>query len=182
MKTSIFIRALIIFVSTTTLASLGRSQTPEAKPVPVQQAAEERGVVRILFTGRSMGHFRIPDLQGKEKGGGGCPSTAPKSVAAMDFEDAFEIALREKPTQPVILLGAGDNLAPELEARNFCKDPAVPNSGYLGKEFYVWDDQHPNPSAGQKGAWVLSPAWQKDDVQHNYFGASIGNGRGDHPL
>jgi hypothetical protein len=90
-----------------------------------------------------MGHFRSPDVQGKGVDGSGCPNvpdpTVSWSVAATDFRSALDDAHVEAGV-PTVLLGTGDNFAPELEAREFCEVPAQGrNDERNGKEFFTWD-------------------------------------------
>jgi hypothetical protein len=88
-----------------------------------------------------MGHFRIPDLQGKNSDGTGCPNAAPRSIAADDFEETILRKAQLDPEKPTILVGTGDNFAPELEARNFCAPLPSRANRYEGqsKELFAWD-------------------------------------------
>jgi hypothetical protein len=93
--------------------------------------------VRFLYTGRTMGHYRIPDSQNPDNvPDARCVAT--KSVAAQDFELALQDSVLTAWKGQTVLVGAGDNFAPELEARNFCKPPNATSSS-MAKQDYSWD-------------------------------------------
>jgi hypothetical protein len=124
--------------------------TPAAQATPATAPAAQSNAtdaIRILYTGKGMGYFRIPDWQGPAADGGGCTDPArqkPKSDAAAEFEDLMKTQFHIGTTKGAILLGTGDNFAPEIEARDFCNPPPGqpdPTSKYqrVGKELFDWD-------------------------------------------
>jgi len=136
------------------LAVPNYSQTPQppaaspATPSTVTPA-QDKGVdaIRILYTGKMMGYFRIPDWQGPTALGDGCKDPArqkPRSDAAAEFDQLLSDEFQIDKTKGAILLGAGDNFAPEIEARDFC-DPPPGQAGQgrsyqrVGKELFDWD-------------------------------------------
>lgn len=113
---------------------LGLSATLSAQQTP---SAVDPWQAQVLYTGRMMGYFRIPSVQPRD-GSQGCDTRNEWSYAAQQF-DAFR-----QQNSGAILLGAGDNFAPETEARQFApSNPAGPSSPPgqfvpLGKDQYVW--------------------------------------------
>jgi len=97
--------------------------------------------VHILYTGKLLGYFRDPDGQRRDPGSGPCRDGEDKepSKAAMEFAHLLE----EHRIHGVILVGMGDNFAPEVEAREFCSVQSNQSSSgtfeRLGKEFFVSD-------------------------------------------
>jgi hypothetical protein len=84
---------------------------------------------RILYTGRLMGYFRLPTLQ--KPSDRECPSTL--AEASEDVPDFLKQAVKDGNT---ILVGTGDNFAPELFARIFDLPPDV---NRRHKDRYTWD-------------------------------------------
>ena len=94
----------------------------------------------VIYTGRLLGYFRVPSLQ-KFNEVNGCPDEAHlnPSKAAKQF-----LAVRDtQSTDKTILVGTGDNFAPELEARVFSNVPAGlpgtnPNEYIIGNKELYW--------------------------------------------
>ena len=88
--------------------------------------------VDIIYTGRLLGYFRVPSLQ-KIDDVKGCPKITKGSTAAETFRQA-----REKIGKPgAVLVGTGDNFAPQLEARVFSNVPEDNEKYPIGnKELY----------------------------------------------
>jgi 2',3'-cyclic-nucleotide 2'-phosphodiesterase (5'-nucleotidase family) len=126
------------------------AQQPIAEGMTQDQAdsatAANTGTVRILYTGKLMGHFRVPDVQGLERDGSGCAGTAARSIAATDFDIDLQTKFRIDRIKDAILVGTGDNFGPELEARNFCRSSGMGNGLAKGKDLYAWDER--------TGTWV----------------------------
>jgi hypothetical protein len=105
----------------------------------------------VIYTGKLMGYFRSPDKQPWDQPPGCKPAKESKdSPAAVKFQE-----LRNAKPHAV-LVTAGDNFAPELEARVFDPKPApgtvgVPSNQYASgnKELYYW-----NQIPGKPGEWV----------------------------
>lgn len=125
--------------------------TKEPRPAPAA-AADSTGAVdgiRLLYTGKTMGYFRVPDWQGPSPNGDGCKDPAKqrdRSDAAAEFDSLLKQEFPVEKSKGVILLGTGDNFAPEIEARDFCEPPAgQPGDGKayqrIGKELFDWDAQ-----------------------------------------
>lgn len=138
-----------------------------------QAADNELLDVTVLYTGRLMGYFREPNWQSPTsddssdcpidlKPGGGY-ERLPMSHSAVDFDMAIAGA-----TMGSVLVGSGDNFAPELAAREFCVAPALPGlkkvnlppGPRVGKDLFVW-----NPFAGADGAWVPNEAVRNDEEE-----------------
>lgn len=113
---------------------------------PAHAAAQEvNSQVRILYTGRLFGYYYAQDAE--DGGFTKCP--------ASDVPDAFNPAaaaflqdLSDLPHGSHVLVGTGDNFAPEIEARTFTHPPGDSKSGpYLPheKELYSWNYISPRP-------------------------------------
>src|SRR5713226_988173 len=169
MRVSALVRVSSVCVFALSLEIPARLQAQQ-KPVPESSAAQEASpttgeskvpdpnTIRILYTGRLLGYFRVPDWQGPEVNGGGCDPVkqAGKSTAANDFDNL----LVEKHARGAILVGTGDNFAPEIEARDFCSPPAdqtgVPGPyRRVAKELFGWDGT----------AWLTNEKIQEQDLK-----------------
>ena len=134
--------------------------TPPPQAPSAPSAAQDNRVdaIRILYTGKTFGYFRIPDWQGPTALGDGCKDPAQqkdKSDAAAEFEELLKDQFQIDKTKGAILVGTGDNFAPEIEARDFCEPPpGQPGAGKsyerVGKELFDWD-------ANSK-SWIRSDA------------------------
>jgi len=154
MRAPFFIKIFIVFVLALNLGLTNSAQAPQdasvSKPAPTSASPvqdSKADTVRILYTGKSMGYFRIPDWQGPTLQGDGCKNPAhqkDKSEGAAEFEEVLSKKFQADGTRGAILLGTGDNFAPEIEARDFCEPPAgQPGEGKtygrVGKELFDWD-------------------------------------------
>jgi hypothetical protein len=110
---------------------------------PAPLCAQADVPVEVLFTGKSMGYLRLPDEQSGRSVVAGCPaSDQDASAEAKHFLRAYK-DLRKGNT---VLVGMGDNFAPELFSRIFRVAPELPNDGkkqvrlgLYGKDQFVWD-------------------------------------------
>jgi hypothetical protein len=128
-----FLNATFVAVILLTPATAS-AQNQAANPAPNQ--------VDVVYTGRLFGYFRVPSLQ-KISDTSGCPNynadlaskAAKKFIAVRDQQDLTK----------TILVGTGDNFAPELEARMF--DGLAPAATYRpgNKELYL----------GSSNNWVI---------------------------
>jgi hypothetical protein len=126
------------------LAQEVTSQNEDAvrSPLAARAPSPVNDTVRILYTGKLLGYFRDPDGQPPDALGG-CPNHDDQraSLAAREFDGLVE----EQELQRAILVGMGDNFAPEVEARKFCRPPAEQHKidaspfDRSGKEYFVWD-------------------------------------------
>ena len=155
MRTRSFVSTLVGFGLLATLASPGHAQSPQQAPPPQTNTssaapvptAENGGAIRLLYTGKTFGYFRVPDWQGPTATGDGCKDPAhqkDKSDAVVEFESLLQKDAKLTAGNGAILLGTGDNFAPEIEAREFCDPPAgQPGEGKsyqrVGKELFDWD-------------------------------------------
>ena len=93
--------------------------------------------LRILYTGKMMGYFRVPDWQPMDDRGCNSTQMAPRSAPAGDFDKLVA------PLAGSILVATGDNFAPEIEGRVFCVPPNAEPGGSsyrrVGKELFFWD-------------------------------------------
>jgi len=113
----------------------------------------------ILFTGKLLGYFRIPDEQSVEESAAGeCPKIS-------EYNDPVGEFLKQANKGPnTILVGTGDNFAPELLARIF-KNP--PNPSKRHKDDYTWDWKQTPPR------WVVNEDANKETKK----ALALGQGR-----
>jgi hypothetical protein len=120
----------------------------------------------IIYTGKLMGYFRSPAKQSWQQAPGCKALSTESSTAAIEFQN-----LRNE-KRNAVLVGTGDNFAPELEARMFMSakprdekeekklhdDLKIPSDDYIpgNKELYYWD-RTGDPS----GSWVYYKAVKK---------------------
>jgi hypothetical protein len=147
--------------------------SPMAVPGPQQGANLTPGELRLLYTGKLLGYFRIPDWQSPDSTVA-CANNGTESKAAKDFVkvlDAVAADIPDKTLTGAILLGTGDNFSPEIEAREFCFPPenrVEISRGYTrtGKEFFLWNEDT------QK--WVT---YEDFGHQSSVFQAAVSSGR-----
>lgn len=112
---------------------------PNAPPNPSSTA------LRIIYTGKLLGYFRLPSRQSSTDYR--CPD--PRSTSSVPSEAASAFLQKRRQDESAILVGTGDNFAPQLEARVF--DPPPPPAtartyGRGNKELFNWD--------GESKRWV----------------------------
>ena len=104
-------------------------------PALAQPAGPEYSVV---YTARLFGKLRAPDEQSRSQVKACSPGTGDLSPAAAEFLKQ----LRLMPAEKRIVVGMGDNFAPELKARRFKPEPSK-NDPTLNlaepKEAHTWD-------------------------------------------
>ena len=97
--------------------------------------------VDIVYTGRLFGYFRLPSLQ-KITTMSGCREDGFRSKAADKFLEKQSASF----TKNTVLVGTGDNFAPQLEAREFAGvNQDNENYAPANKELYV----------GNNGDWLF---------------------------
>ena len=137
LKAALF--SAFLFTSTNAMAQTRLTTEPESAQPPTN------GNVDVVYTGRLFGYFRVPSLQSINEVNG-CPGDDKlNSNAAEQF-----LAVRDKQdTSKTVLVGTGDNFAPQLEARVF--SDVKPKGQYAigNKELYL----------GSNAGWVF----YKDD-------------------
>lgn len=116
-----------------------------------------QSTTQVIYTGKLMGYFRSPSHQNRDATRG-C-SASDDSAAASQFE-----ALRAS-SPKAILVGTGDNFAPELEARLFNKDEKSETNRPGNKELYYWSEDDKE--------WI----YFKDLKKHPTLEATIALGR-----
>src|SRR5258708_2577417 len=136
MHQTLLIRAAGVSLCLIGLATVSFSQ-PSPSPTPTPSPTP----LKIVYTGKLLGYFRMPDLQPLTDFT--CPSTpSPPSAPSAKSRAAAEfLAVRDKAeNKDSILLGAGDNFAPQLEARVFNPVPDPKSGKYISpnKEHYYW--------------------------------------------
>jgi hypothetical protein len=153
--------ASLLALSCSVAAQSEQTAANGSKPVqtnPALEAANKADAIRILYTGKTMGYFRVPDWQGPSANGSGCKDPAhqrERSAAAAEFDDLLRQELPIDKSKRAILLGTGDNFAPEIEARDFCEPPpGQPGDGKtyqrVNKEMFDWD--------AKSKTWIRSDA------------------------
>lgn len=149
--------ASILLVSAVNAA--GQTHNPSPSPTPAASPIE------VVYTGRLMGYFRAPSLQmfGDDR----CrnaPERKP-SEAAEKFLD------KRKNQRGPILVAAGDNFAPEMEARVFA-DPARSTRRYSArnKELFYFD------------VTAKSPEWVPYDAERPKLEELLSEGKGVIPV
>jgi hypothetical protein len=103
----------------------------------------------VIYGGRMMGYFRYPDQQRIQPSGGGCADPSPllteanqSDVSAMSNAARFLYELKKlRKSSETVLIGTGDNFAPEYFAATFVPSPATnPYSlQTVPKDWFVWD-------------------------------------------
>lgn len=130
--------------------------------------------LRLLYTGKLMGYFRIPDWQSPSPDRQ-CANSKDESKAARDFASLVATKPGDQPQDTwagAILVGTGDNFSPEIEAREFCFPPddrgGIPSGYYrTGKEYFLWN--------GDSQRWVT---YEDFDHQSSNFKTAVTSGRG----
>jgi hypothetical protein len=147
---------LFCFVACAT-TSISQSLTEPAQP------AGAANTTHILYTGKLLGYFRIPDWQPGNSSPYPrvCPDLpkSPQTPEAGLLNPDTEAFLSQRNDPGAILVGTGDNFGPELQARVFNPPPLdsrrKPGQYTPGnKELYAWDEA--------SGHW-LSPEEVKDN-------------------
>ena len=124
LSATVFFMVLLTAVAASAQGSVvNPTPCPSPSPTPTPSPSPTPNPVDVVYTGRLFGYFRVPSLQSfNDKTG--CPDDADKlsSEAAQKF-----LAVRDKQDKnQTILVGTGDNFAPELEARVFDDPPQAP--------------------------------------------------------
>jgi hypothetical protein len=104
------------------------------------------GTTQILYTGKMLGYFRIPEWQsGSSIPPGGCPEFKPRTNIKEEDKTPSELFFEQKlrAMRGAVLVGTGDNFAPQIESRTFW--PLPMDQKYLprpnlraGKELFSW--------------------------------------------
>jgi hypothetical protein len=132
-----------VFILLIPITSFGQNGTSGAAATPAAAAPDK---TEVIYTGRLFGYFRVPSLQLAtwKKDQPPCPATSDNdSEAAKKFKE-FRL---QRPNS--ILLGTGDNFAPQLEARVFSfLDETKQHDQYhaANKELHFFDTK--------QGKWV----------------------------
>lgn len=138
MHTAPLIRAGWVIMCLFAFASVSLAQgVPSATPTPTP--------LRIGYTGKLLGYFRVPSEQPRSLID--CPD-----LAAGRSEDADRFLKERYKNHDAILVGTGDNFSPQLESRVFTAEAAPPDAkDYIpdNKELYSWDQLAKNKK------WVL---------------------------
>jgi hypothetical protein len=161
--------ALVCVLLTPSIVEAQQIEPPHQTEPAVREelSTSPTGSIDILYTGKLMGHFRVPDVQGPAADGSGCGQSSP-SIAANDFDEIVKTQLHSASVKKPILVGTGDNFAPELEAREFCKPPTDPPGveqkvQRRTKEQFSWDTKLSQPQ------WVTNEyvlaEWKKEQPQ-----------------
>lgn len=114
---------------------------PEASEAALVQGAQPGETLRILYTGKLLGYFRTPDQQSMDPTSP-CGKRLRPSRPASEFDTVIK-TLTEKANAstpvPTVLLGTGDNFAPEIEARTFCDSPKSFGPSRAPKDLFCYD-------------------------------------------
>ena len=125
--------ALIAIILLTAATASGQKQLATGtQPQPATPADQP---VDVVYTGRLLGYYRVPSLQ-SFNAVNGCPAEnqLEPSKAAKQFLDVRNKQDKNK----TVLVGTGDNFAPQLEARVFSDVTATGNQYAIGnKELYL---------------------------------------------
>ena len=130
-KSHLLLSTLILLCSA--VASPAQTQTSINPVIPTQKV--ER---RIVYTGKLLGHFRVPSLQ--DANFNRCPDLGETRGGASDA--ALEFLKLRAANPNATLVGTGDNFAPQLEARTFSpvpKDRGPKKYSHGNKELFHWD-------------------------------------------
>ena len=139
MKLRSLIKAGLLCIALLTAATVHAQDSTNPKPSPSPSSVD------VVYTGKLLGYFRVPSLQDFHATNG-CPKYDETQVspAARQF---LGVRDHPDPKKTTIMVGTGDNFAPELEARVFDNPPASTNNGYPvgNKELFVGDNNHWEP-------------------------------------
>lgn len=139
-----WISLCLLMSAMTSFSQTSASSVPSATPSPTPSTQQ------IVYTGKHIGYLRIPSQQRGTAYGCSTPSSAHDSKAATKFlKKRTEYKLDK-----AVLVGTGDNFAPQLEARVFDPKPPLdsldlkPGEYQPGnKELYYWYES--------KSRWVF---------------------------
>src|SRR5215203_2769186 len=108
--------------------------------VSIANAPGQTTTVDVVYTGKLLGYFRVPSLQKVQTFRGCYPRSDQDSDAASEFLTKLETERQYRSN--TILVGTGDNFAPQLEARMFA-EPTQGSGRYpvANKEFYFGKGQ-----------------------------------------
>ncbi len=121
--------------------------------------------VDVVYTGKLLGYYRVPSLQ-KFNEVNGCPGEGQlePSKAAKQF-----LYVRDKQDKDkTVLVGTGDNFAPQLEARVFSDVPLTSEYAIGNKELFLGSPQR----------WV---PYREESAVSDALRKNIANGRGTIP-
>jgi hypothetical protein len=112
-------------------------------------ASVQKKSVTVIYSGRMMGYFRYPDQQQIQTSGGGCADPSPllaeasqNDVSTMSNAARFLHELKKlRKSSETVLIGTGDNFAPEHYAATVAPSPAANPYGLrtVPKDWLVWD-------------------------------------------
>ena len=129
MTTSPFARTMLFLIILLSSVLIVKAQNQQ--PAKDDQPSPPINV-DVVYTGRLFGYFRSPSVQ-QIKATPGCHEGDSRSPAADRFLEKQKVSF----TKSTVLVGTGDNFAPQLEAREFAVD-SKPNEYVPGKkELYV---------------------------------------------
>jgi len=156
-------RSFLRFLMTSSVLLFLPSLLPAQDAPPADSA--DAGSVRVLYTGKLFGYFRVPNAQPPDATTVCLDSDKTTNSHAVQ---QFEEKVKEERLEKFILVGMGDNFAPGIEARKFCKPPGhqfkkahnhkIKPSPYdrSGKEFFAWDEKNrvwrTNEYVGENGS------------------------------
>lgn len=152
-----FVHAALFFVILVSQALIAAGQDKPETPT-----AKQLTNVDIIYTGKLYGYFRFPSLQ-PIKATAGCHEVKKNSgsAAAEQFFRKKEINF----TKETVLVGTGDNFAPQLEARVFSEvDPTPGRYTPANKELYV----------GNNGQWLFYTDLEKHPALRDKIEQGLG--------
>ena len=126
-----FLKATLFCVGLLTAIRASAQGQAIAKPAP--------SPVDVVYTGRLFGYFRVPSLQ-KYSETNGCPNYD-QDLANSAAKQFLRLRDKQDPNR-TILVGTGDNFAPELVPRVFDEPPASNRYAVGNKELYVGARDH----------------------------------------
>lgn len=141
MHTALLIRAGWLSVCLFAFAAVSLAQNaPVASPTPT--ASPTPLPIRIAYTGRLLGYFRVPSEQPRSLTH--CPGLPADGGVAGGSEEAVKFIKErdKKENYDAILVGTGDNFSPQLESRVFTAEAAPSGAKEYtpdNKELYSWD-------------------------------------------
>lgn len=113
------------------------------------QTSVQQKSFTVVYGGRMMGYFRYPDQQRIQPSGGGCADPSPllaeanqSDVSRMSNAARFLHELNKlRKSSETVLVGTGDNFAPEHFAATVAPSPAANPYGLqtVPKDWLVWD-------------------------------------------
>jgi len=123
--------ALFSVITLTAATAIAQTEpAPDTQPTPKSDTK-----VDLVYTGRMLGYFRVPSLQ-KFSEANGCPAEG--QLQPSEAAKVFLTLRDQQDKSKMVLVGTGDNFAPELEARMFADPPHTADKYDIANKELYW--------------------------------------------